>query len=108
MSMCSGCLSSPTVTPPIELDVTFAWEAPTTGGPVENYLVEVSVGGGPFFLMTTTEVEEVLLAFPRWTAIVVRVAGRNENGQGPYSLPSTRHVVGDRNIETLDIEESIP
>lgn len=75
------------------VDVQATWIAPTSGGPVEDYLLEVSTDGGPFVAMATTTELSVLLDLPLYSICVARVAGRNQEGQGPWSGDSDPYYV---------------
>ncbi len=70
--------------------VTYTWTAPTTGSPVDHYIVQHSVDGGDWVTVATdvTETTYVLSAeYDRQHQI--RVAGVDALGrQGPFSEPS--------------------
>lgn len=73
--------------------VTCTWTAPTDGGPVEEYVVEVKPVNGEWEEVRVTSLTRAKfrLAVNRW--YVARVAGRNEHGQGPWSEESEPHFV---------------
>lgn len=75
-------------------EVTYTWTAPTTGSPVDHYVVQVSVDGGPF----VTENDAVsgntyVLTAQYEHEYVIRVAGVDGSGrQGPYSASSDPYM----------------
>jgi len=70
-------------------NVTYIWTAPTTGTPVVNYVVQISIDGAPYEYVgdaaseTYTFYAEALLTYQ------IRVAGVDaQDRQGPYSVAS--------------------
>jgi hypothetical protein len=70
-------------------DVTFTWTPPTTGSPVDHYVVEHSVNGGPWVQIATVVSNSFTLAATLGDPHQIRVAGVDAlDRQGPFSEPS--------------------
>ncbi len=70
-------------------DVTYTWTPPTTGSPVDHYVVEHSVNDGPFVQIATVTTNTYTLAATVDDSHQVRVAGVDALArQGPYSEAS--------------------
>ena len=73
--------------------VTYTWTAPTTGSPVVNYLVEISIGGGPFVASAMVASNTYSLAALPGNSYQIRVAGIDaQDRQGPYSDASDPYL----------------
>jgi hypothetical protein len=71
------------------VDITYTWNAPTTGSPVDHYVVEVSLDGGPFYQVGTASENTYVFSAPVGESHQVRVAGVDASDrQGPYSVAS--------------------
>jgi hypothetical protein len=71
------------------VQVTASWTPPSTGSPVEHYVVQVSTNGGPYASAGTTTTTSISLTFTVGNTYTVRVAGVDaQDRQGPYSAPS--------------------
>ena len=67
----------------------YTWDAPQTGSPVDHYVIEHSVNGGPFVQVGTSSTNTFILEATVGDSHRVRVAGvDDQNRQGPFSLPS--------------------
>lgn len=76
----------------VTVPVLASWEAPTSGGPVDTYEVQVSENGGPFVSVATTEQLQVELDLTPWSTYVARVRGINPSGTGPWSAVSDPYM----------------
>lgn len=78
-----------------EVEATAVWGAPTTGTPVDYYVLQHSVNGSAW--TTVAAPVDATYAFQVTTgdSHQVRVAGVDAEGrQGPYSLPSDPFIPG--------------
>jgi hypothetical protein len=74
-------------------EVTYTWTPPTTGSPVEYYVVQHSVNGGPYAQIATVTTNQYTLMATYGDSHVIRVAGVDaEARQGPYSVPSEAYT----------------
>lgn len=72
-----------------EMPVDYTWTAPTTGSPVDHYVVQQSVNGGDWAQIATSATNTYTLVASVGDAHQIRVAGVDaEARQGGYSLPS--------------------
>jgi hypothetical protein len=87
ISMLAGAALAQTTT-----STTAGWYAPTTGTPVEHYVVQHSVNEGSWQTVGTTTDTEFVLELTNGDSHRVRVAGVDADGrQGPFSLPSNSY-----------------
>jgi hypothetical protein len=71
----------------VTLDYT--WDPPTEGTPVEHYVVQHSVNGGPFTTIATSSTNTYSLEATVGETHRIRVAGVDDQSrQGPFSEPS--------------------
>ncbi len=83
-----GIMTAP-ATAQTTVQVTFVWTAPTEGTPVDHYVVEHSVNGGPYDQVGTVTGLNYTLVATVGDSHVIRVAGVDDQArQGPYSLSS--------------------
>lgn len=70
--------------------VTYTWTAPTTGSPVDHYVVQHSVDGGAWVTVATDVTETTYVLSAEYDhQHQIRVAGVDAQGrQGPFSEPS--------------------
>lgn len=67
-------------------DVAYTWTPPIDGSPVDHYVVELSVDGGPFTLYSLVPGETVTIPEAFGHEHVVRVAGVDaQDRQGAFS-----------------------
>ncbi len=72
-----------------EVTVDYSWSAPTTGSPVDHYVVEHSVDGGTWSQIATTSSNTYSLTASVGNSHRIRVAGVDASDrQGAYSLAS--------------------
>ena len=72
-----------------EMPVSYTWTAPTTGTPVEFYVVEHSVNGGQWTQIDTTTENSYTLTATTGESHQIRVAGIDASDrQGPFSNAS--------------------
>ena len=72
-----------------EIPVNYQWTAPTTGTPVDHYVVEHAVNGGSWTQIATASSNSFTLAAAVGEAHQIRVAGVDADGrQGVYSVAS--------------------
>jgi hypothetical protein len=77
-------------------DVTYTWTPPTSGAPVDHYVVEHSVDEGPWVQVATVVGNTFTLAATLDGSHQIRVAGVDELGrQGPFSEPSDPYTPGE-------------
>lgn len=75
------------------VEVTYVWTAPSTGSPVDHYIVEHSVNGGGYSQIATTTGTTYTLAATIGDSHQIRVRGVDaEDREGPNSLPSDPYV----------------
>ena len=75
------------------VEVTASWSAPTTGSPVETYILQVSENGGPFYDYATTSELSITLDLNNLSTYTARVAGRDAlDRQGSWSDPSDPYL----------------
>jgi len=71
------------------VDVQYAWTAPTTGSPVDHYLVQHSADGGSWVNLGNVNELTYTLSAEYGVSHQIRVAGVDAQGrQGPFSQPS--------------------
>ncbi len=71
------------------VEVTYTWTPPSTGSPVDVYIVEHSVNGGAFQQIGTTQTNTYTLTATVGDSHVIRVAGVDDESRvGPFSTPS--------------------
>ncbi|MEN8008023.1 MAG: hypothetical protein ABFS42_13470 [Candidatus Krumholzibacteriota bacterium] len=76
-----------------EMPVSYTWTAPTTGTPVDFYVIEHSVDGGQWTQIATSTDNTYTLTATVGQSHQIRVAGVDaSNRQGPYSLPSDPYL----------------
>jgi len=76
-----------------EIPVDYTWTAPTTGTPVDRYVVEHSVNGGQWTQVGTTNDNTFTLTATTGESHQIRVAGVDaSNRQGPYSVASNPYT----------------
>jgi len=70
--------------------VTYTWTAPTTGSPVDHYVVQHSVDGGAWVTVATDVTGTTYVLSAEYDhQHQIRVAGVDAQGrQGPFSEPS--------------------
>lgn len=72
-----------------EVQVQYQWTAPTTGSPVDHYVVEHSVNGGAWTQIATTSATTYTLSATVGNSHQIRVAGVDAaDRQGTYSASS--------------------
>lgn len=72
-----------------EIPVDYTWTAPTTGTPVDHYVVQHSIDGGQWTQVGTANGNEFTLDAAAGQAHRIRVAGVDASDrQGPFSLAS--------------------
>ncbi len=72
-----------------EVAVNFQWTAPTTGSPVDHYVVQQSVNGGEWVLVGTASSTSFTLSATVGDSHSIRVAGvDSEQRQGYFSEAS--------------------
>jgi len=75
------------------VDVAYVWTAPTTGSPVDHYVVQHSADGGAWVTLGTAPDLSFTLSAEYGVSHRIRVAGVDaQNRQGPYSLPSEAYT----------------
>jgi ABC-type sugar transport system substrate-binding protein len=75
------------------VEVTYVWTAPSTGSPVDHYVVEHSVNGGGYSQVATTAGTTYTLIATVGDSHQIRVRGVDaEDRHGPNSLPSEPYV----------------
>lgn len=77
--------------------VQYTWTAPTTGSPVDHYVVQYTNDGGATWIdvgvSVTAETYTFLNVFEYLVTYQVRVAGVDALGrQGPWSVPSDPYM----------------
>jgi hypothetical protein len=71
------------------MDVDYSWTAPTSGSPVDHYIVEHSVDGGVWTQIASASSNSYTLVATVGVSHRIRVAGVDAEGrQGPYSVSS--------------------
>ena len=72
-----------------QVPVNYSWTAPSTGTPVEHYVVEHSINGGQWTQIDTTNDNSYTLSASEGQSHQIRVAGvDSEDRQGPFSVAS--------------------
>ena len=72
-----------------EVQVNYGWTAPTTGTPVDHYVVQHSVNGGTWTQVATASNNTYTLTASVGDSHQIRVAGVDaEDRMGPFSEPS--------------------
>ena len=76
-----------------QVPVNYQWTAPTTGSPVDHYVIQHSVNGGTFTQIATSATNSYTLSASVGDTHQIRVAGVDaESRQGGYSLPSDAYT----------------
>jgi len=76
-----------------EIPVNYSWTAPTTGSPVDHYVVEHSINGGSWIQVATTDENSYTLSATLGQSHQIRVAGVDaSNRQGIFSLASDPYM----------------
>jgi hypothetical protein len=71
------------------VDVQYGWTAPTTGSPVDYYVVQHSIDGGNWVNVGNVSQLTYTLTAEYGVSHQIRVAGVDAEGrQGPFSQPS--------------------
>jgi hypothetical protein len=79
----------PSVFAQTSVEVTYTWTPPSSGTPVDHYIVELSVNGSPFYQIDTSTSNTITITVPVDETHQVRVAGVDASDrQGPYSESS--------------------
>ncbi len=72
-----------------ELPVNYEWTAPVSGSPVDHYVVQQSVNGGPWVQIATASSVTYTLSATIGDSHSIRVAGVDaQDRQGAYSVAS--------------------
>ena len=75
------------------LDIDYTWTAPTSGSPVDHYIVEHSVDGGAWTQIASASSNSYTLTATVGLSHRIRVAGVDAQGrQGTYSAPSDAYT----------------
>ena len=75
------------------VEVTYVWTPPSTGSPVDHYIVEHSVNGGGYSQIATTASTTYTLVATIGDSHQIRVRGvDDQDREGPNSLPSEPYV----------------
>jgi hypothetical protein len=76
-----------------DIPVNYNWTAPSTGSPVDHYIVEHSVNGGTWTLVATATENSYTLTATTGQSHQIRVAAVDaDDRQGPYSLSSDPYM----------------
>ena len=76
-----------------EVQVNYTWTAPTTGSPVDHYVVQHSINGGQWAQIATTNENSYTLSATVGQSHQIRVAGVDaEDRQGPFSVASDPYM----------------
>jgi len=76
-----------------EVQVNYSWTAPTTGTPVDHYVVQHSIDGGQWTEVGTTDDNSFTLSATMGQSHQIRVAGVDASDrQGPYSVASDPYL----------------
>ena len=76
-----------------EVQVNYSWTAPTTGTPVDHYVVQHSIDGGQWTEIGTTDENSFTLSATMGQSHQIRVAGVDaQDRQGPYSVASDPYL----------------
>jgi hypothetical protein len=71
------------------VQVTASWTAPTTGSPVQHYVLQLSINGGPFTTVATVAGLSTQLELEIGQTYTARVAGvDSQDRQGSWSETS--------------------
>jgi len=71
------------------MDINYSWSAPTTGSPVDHYIVEHSVDGGAWSEIGSASSNSYTLTATVGNSHRIRVAGVDAQGrQGTFSIAS--------------------
>lgn len=72
-----------------DVQVNFSWTAPTTGTPVDHYVIQHAVNGGSWTLVATSATNSYTLTASEGDSHQIRVAGVDaQDRQGVYSISS--------------------
>ncbi len=75
------------------VQATASWSPPSTGSPVDHYVVQISIDGGAFGNAGTTNTTSITLTLTVGSTYTVRVAGVDaQDRQGPYSPQSDSYT----------------
>ena len=76
-----------------EIEVNYTWTAPTSGSPVDHYVVQHSIDGGQWYEIGTTNDNTFTLSAEVGLSHQIRVAGVDaEDRQGPFSVASDPYL----------------
>ena len=76
-----------------QVPVNYTWTAPTTGSPVEHYVVEHSINGGQWTQIDTTNDNSYTLSASEGQSHQIRVAGVDSSDrQGIFSVASDSYM----------------
>jgi hypothetical protein len=93
MAMMVVTLAAGTAMAQTEMQVSYGWTAPTTGSPVDHYVVEHSVDGGTWTQVASVSTNSYTLAASVGNSHRIRVAGVDASSrQGPYSVTSDAYT----------------
>jgi hypothetical protein len=89
MGLMAFTMSATSAQAQTEMQVNYSWSAPTTGSPVDHYVVEHSVDGGSWNEVATVSSNSYTLSATIGDSHRIRVAGVDaSNRQGPFSVAS--------------------
>lgn len=73
--------------------VNYQWTAPTTGAPVDHYVIQHSVNGGSWVTIGSSSTNTYTLTAEVGESHRIRVAGVDaDSRQGPYSVASESFI----------------
>ena len=76
-----------------DVQVNYSWTAPTTGTPVDHYVIQHAVNGGPWTQVATSATNSYTLTASEGDSHQIRVAGVDaQDRQGVYSISSDPYV----------------
>ncbi len=76
-----------------EVTVDYSWSAPTTGSPVDHYVIQHSVNSGDWTQIATSASNTYTLTATVGDSHRIRVAGVDSQArQGVFSVPSDAYV----------------
>lgn len=75
------------------LPINYQWTAPTTGAPVDHYVIQQSVNDGTWTVIGTSDTNTYTLTATIGDSHRIRVAGVDADSRmGPYSVASEAYV----------------
>ena len=74
------------------ISIPYTWAAPTTGGIVEYYEIEMKTDDGEWLLLGQTVTENTAIIEMPIGSSVIRVRGVNTAGPGPWSPESIAYT----------------